>query len=79
MLYFGLVPQEQMVSVPDFTGMNRQQAEAAAGQLGLYLQAEGNTELSPKVVVTCQSHPKGTQVTVGTTIRLTFTDTGVQD
>ena len=79
MLYFGPVPQEQMVSVPDFTGMNRQQAEAAAGQLGLYLQAEGNTELSPKVVVTLQSHPKGTQVKMGTTIQLTFTDTGVQD
>ena len=79
MLYYGPVPQEQTVTVPDFTGMNRQQAEATAGQLGLYIQAEGNTELSPKVVVTVQSHPKDTQVPMGTCIRLTFTDTGVQD
>ena len=79
LLYFGEAPQEQTVAVPDFTGMNRQQAEAAAGQLGLYIVAEGNRELSPKVVVTVQSHPKDTKVTVGTAITLTFTDTGVQD
>ena len=79
LLYFGDVPGEQTVEVPDFTGMNRQQAEAAAGQLGLYIVAEGNRELSPKVVVTVQSHPKGTKVPAGTAITLTFTDTGVQD
>lgn len=68
-----------MVTVPDFAGMNRQQAADAAGKLGLYVYVAGNTQLLPQVVVTAQSHPKQTQVPAGTTITLTFTDVGVQD
>ncbi len=79
LLYFGEDPGEQTAVVPDFTGMNRQQAADAAGKLGLYIIAEGNTELLPQVVVTVQSHPKDTKVPVGTTITLTFADVGVQD
>ena len=79
LLYFGEAPDERMVAVPDFTGMNRQQASDAAGKLGLYILAEGNPQLLPQVVATVQSHPKDTQVPVGTTIILTFTDVGVQD
>lgn len=78
-LYFGDAPPARMVSVPDFTGMNRQQAADAAGKLGLMIRACGNTQTAKNIVVTIQSVAKGTQVPSGTTIELTFTDTGVQD
>ena len=79
LLYFGENAKERIVKIPDFTGMNRQQAAEAAGKLGLYVQIEGNRELLPSVVVTVQSHPKDTQVPAGTVITLTFADTSVQD
>lgn len=79
LVYLGSEPETQTVAVPDFTGMNRQQAAQAAGKLGLYILPEGNGELLPSVVVTVQSHPKDTKVPVGTTITLTFTDTSFQD
>ena len=75
-LYFGDVPQQRMVAVPDFIGMTRQQASDAAGMLGLYILVTGNTDVLPNVVVTAQSEPKNTSVPVGTTIQLEFTDTG---
>ena len=78
-LYFGDDPDEVLVTVPDFTGMNRQQANDAAGQLGLYILVKGNREVSYQVVVTAQSCPKDTLVPMGTTIELEFTDTGVRD
>ena len=67
------------MSVPDFTGMNRQQASDAAGKLGLYILVTGNDGISPNVTVTAQDTPKDTQVAVGTTIILTFTDTAARD
>ena len=79
LLYLGETSEKQTVAVPNFTGMNRQQAYETAGKLGLYIKVEGNTELLPTVVATIQSHPKDTKVPIGTTITLTFTDTGVQD
>ena len=79
MLYLGEEPEERMVSVPDFTGMHRQQAAEAAGEQGLYLLVTGNGEISPKVTVTAQSIPKDTQVPPGTTITLEFTDTTARD
>ena len=79
LLYFGETTAQRMVKVPDFTGMNRQQAVEAAGKLGLYVLPEGNKELLPGVVVTFQSHIKDTQVPAGTVITLTFTDISVQD
>ena len=78
-LYFGEDPEITFVKVPDFTGMNRQQANDAAGALGLYILPTGNPEVSYRVVVTAQSHPKDTQVPTGTTIQLEFTDIGVRD
>ena len=44
-----------MVEVPDFYGLNRQQASDRAGELGLYILVTGNDSLSPQVVVTGQS------------------------
>ena len=74
-LYFGEESGERTVKVPDFTGMNRQQAADAAGAAGLYILVKGNTAVEPYVTVTAQSVPKDTSVTVGTTIQLEFTDT----
>ena len=79
LLYLGEEAADEPVSVPDFYGMNRQQASDAAGALGLYILVTGNPEISPKVTVTAQSHEKDTQVPVGTTITLTFTDTTARD
>ena len=78
-LYLGENPEGQMVTVPDFSGMNRQQASLAAGELGLTILVSGNPEIAPRVVVTAQSAEKGTQVQAGTTIILTFTDTTARD
>ena len=78
-LYLGEEPEEQNVEVPDFTGMNRQQAADGAGLLGLYVLVTGNDEISANVVVTAQNIPAGTSVPVGTTIQLEFTDTGARD
>ena len=79
LLYLGEEPESCMVTVPDFTGMHRQQAAEAAGKLGLYLLVTGNTDISPKVTVTAQSIPKETQVPSGTTITLEFTDATARD
>ena len=79
LLYLGEEPTLQQVAVPDFTGMNRQQASDAAGSLGLYILVTGNDEISPNVTVTAQDTPKDAQVPVGTTITLEFTDTTARD
>ena len=75
LLYLGGQTEEMPVTVPDFLGMNRQQAADTAGSLGLYILATGNQEISPKVTVTAQNIDPKTKVPVGTTIRLTFADT----
>ena len=79
LLYFGDTPAQRMATVPDFTGMNRLQASDTAGAAGLYVLVTGNTSLQTHVVVTAQSEPKDTQVPVGSTIRLEFTDTQASD
>ena len=79
LLYLEQVPETAQVTVPDFTGMSRQQATDAAGALGLYVLVSGNADVSPGVTVTAQSIPKDTQVPTGTTITLEFTDTTARD
>ena len=79
LLYLGQTPETSSVVVPDFTGMNRQQAAEAAGALGLYILVAGNAEISPAVTVAVQSIEKDTLVPQGTTITLTFTDTTARD
>ena len=75
LLYMGQEASQQTVEVPDFAGMTRQQASDAAGALGLYILPGGNLEISPGVTVIVQSVAPKTQVSVGTTISLTFADT----
>ena len=79
LLYLGEDAAEELVSVPDFTGMHRQQAADAAGAVGLYILVTGNDAVSASVTVTAQSIEKDTQVPVGTTITLEFTDTMARD
>ncbi|MBQ7415888.1 MAG: PASTA domain-containing protein [Oscillospiraceae bacterium] len=79
LLYFGETPPADTVSVPDFSGMNRQQAADAAAEAGLYLLISGNTSLEPKVTAVAQSIAAGTEVPVGTTIKLEFVDTKAAD
>jgi stage V sporulation protein D (sporulation-specific penicillin-binding protein) len=79
LLYLGEAVPENEVEVPDFVGMNRQQAADAATNLGLYILVAGNGDLSPKVIATTQSIPAGTKVPIGTTITLEFADTTVKE
>ncbi len=79
LLYFGEDVETASVKVPDFQGLNRQQASDLAGSLGLYILATGNQDISPGVTVTAQSIAKDTQVPPGTTIQLEFADTKVSD
>ena len=79
LLYLGEEAEERVAAVPDFTGMNRQQASDAAGALGLYILVTGNNDISASVTVTAQRIPKDTEVPVGTTITLEFTDTAARD
>ena len=77
LLYLGEVPEIREVTVPDFTGMTRQQASDAAGKLGLYILVAGNDGMDARV--TGQSESKDTKVPVGTTIRLEFADIKAAD
>ena len=79
LLYLSQADDTDLVAVPDFAGMNRQQAADAAGKAGLYILVSGNTEISPKVTVVAQDIAPGTMVTPGTTIKLKFIDTQAAD
>jgi stage V sporulation protein D (sporulation-specific penicillin-binding protein) len=79
LVYLGEEAPENLVIVPDLTGMNRAQATEAAGKLGLYILHMGNNANTPDVVVTSQNIPAGTEVAAGSTIQLEFTDTGARD
>ena len=79
LLYLGEEVPEDSVQVPEFTGMNREAAAAAAKELGLYILYTGSNDQSAGVIVTSQDIPAGTKVSAGSTIQLEFTDTGIRD
>ena len=79
LLYLGEEVQDVTVEVPDFLGMNRQQASDAAGALGLYILIAGNDRVDPAVTVVKQNISAGTAVDKGTVIELIFTDTRASD
>jgi stage V sporulation protein D (sporulation-specific penicillin-binding protein) len=79
LLYLGEMKEEEPVTVPDFLGMNRQQATDVAGKLGLYILVSGNDEIAPGVTVASQSVAAGSEVPCGTTITLEFMDTRLRD
>ena len=78
-LYLGEETEQETVTVPDFIGMTRQQASDAAGALGLYILVKGNTDITSNVTVAVQSVAPNTQMTVGSTVELTFVDTKATD
>ncbi len=79
LLYLQTQPEEKLVMVPDFTGMDRKQASELAINLRLNILVAGNQEISPAVTVTAQSHRAGTQVPEGTMIRLEFANPKAAD
>ena len=79
LLYLGEQMEAEQITIPDFLGMNRQQAADTAGKLGLYIRVSGNPSVEPGVTVTSQNIKKETMVPVGTTITLEFTDTAARD
>ena len=79
LLYFGEEVSTETVIVPDFAGMNRQQAADVAAGLGLYILISGNTSLEPGVTVAAQSIAAGTEVPIGTTVKMEFMDTKAAD
>lgn len=78
-LYFGENAPEETVCVPDFSGMNRMQAEETAHALGLYILISGNSAFDAGITVSSQSIATGTQVLIGTMIELKFTDNAARD
>lgn len=79
LLYFGTQTQLRTVTVPDFSGMTRQQAADTAGKLGLYILVTGNPSVDENVKAIAQSVPAGRSVEVGATITVTFADTDIRD
>ena len=79
LVYLGEPTRERRVTVPDFTGMNRQQASQAAGQLGLSIIPIGSDAISTNVTVCSQKEPAGTELAVGSAVTLQFADTTARD
>ncbi len=79
LVYLGERPETEMVKVPDFLGMTRQQASDTAGKLGLYILVAGNPDTAYHVIAISQSIAPGEEVPVGTTIELKFSDTDIRD
>ena len=79
LVYLGEPTRERRVTVPDFTGMNRQQASQAAGQLGLSIIPIGSDAISTNVTVCSQKEPTGTELAVGSAVTLQFADTTARD
>lgn len=72
------VPQDNTM-VPDFRGMTVAQANQAATNYGIYIQAKGTDRTEGYIYVTYQSVEPGTEVPRGTTVNVEFTNNTVQD
>ena len=68
-----------LVTVPDFRNMTVAQANAAAVNAGIYIQARGTDTNIGYITVTYQNIEGGTQVKRGTTVNVEFTDNSVRD
>ena len=79
LLYLDGASPSQTAKVPDFRGMNRQQASDAAGKVGLFIRVIGNTDVAPHVTVCDQSEAPNTELPVGSTVTLQFADGTLHD
>lgn len=78
-LYLGQEPPDEMVTVPDFRGMNVEQVAAAAKSAGLYLMPSGNPDLTLPLQVLTQEPAADIRLPRGSTIKIQFTDPGAHD
>ena len=78
LVYLGEDAPDQ-VRVPDFVGMSVAQANTAAANAGLCVQATGNPDLDTALTAAAQNIAPGTQVAAGTTVKLQFTDPQARD
>ncbi len=79
LLYLGQKPEEEFVSVPDFLGLTRREAEEKAEEYSLLLQITGNNTYDDGVTVTAQSLSPGEEILRGTTVTLELTDKKAAD
>lgn len=77
LLYFGGEPET--VRVPDFSGMNRQQAEDAASKAGVTLRISGNPEVGTEIIAVFQQPAAGEQAERGTEVTVQFADRNARD
>ena len=67
------------VTVPDFAGMNRQQAEDAASKAGVTLRISGNPEVGTEIIAVSQQPAAGEQAERGTEVTVQFADRNARD
>ena len=79
LLYLGQPAPRQQVQVPDFRGMNRQQANDTAGRLGLFIRPIGCPDIGPRVTACSQGEAPGTELAVGSTVTVQFADGALRD
>ena len=78
-LYMGEEAPTDLTTVPDLRTMTVAQANAAASQYGIYIQARGTDKNSGYIYVTHQDIEPGTEVPRGTTVTVEFTNNTVTD
>lgn len=76
-MYFGEVPE--LTKLPDFTGMNRQQAEDAASNAGVILRVTGNPETGTDIIAVSQRPSAGETAERGTEVTVRFADRNARD
>ena len=67
--------EKKKVKVPDFTGLTVSEANRAAADANLNIEINGNSLSSSSVVAYRQSTEKGTEVSMGSVITVTFKNT----
>lgn len=78
-LYFSQEAPDTTVEVPDFTGMTLVAANNQATSSGLYMLVTGVNQDAYNVTATYQNPAAGTEVPIGTTVTVEFTDYTAQD
>ena len=78
-LYFSQEAPDKTVTVPDFLGMTLISANQKAINNGLYMLVTGVNQDAYNVTATYQSPAPGTEVELGTTVTVEFTDYTAQD
>lgn len=79
LLYLQQGGQNDTVTVPDFSGMNRQQAADAALNAGLCMVVKGNAQIAPYIKVVNQDLLPGSEVPRGSPVSLEFMDLQAAD